>query len=856
MLIIKFSKIFLKILVIAIIAQSCNDPHPQKIKLSRDFSYNGNKHTTTLTTLRIDAKEKRNIVIFKFENDTKDPSLDWLQRGLVDLFSNELSQSPYINIVNPTRINELIKETAKNSASFKDIKLFVAKKANAQTVLSGRYYYEGDSLCIEMELRNVRNGKIFKREKVCGAGLEKLFSIVGILSGKFRGIMNNERKGNTATDSNFREITTSIDAFRCYSKAQDYSERYIWDKAAELLREAIKHDSTFALAFIKLAQMEFNNNNVLSAEKYMAKAEKYKDKLSPADRLSFNLYKIMRQQGFEAYLKALEDAVHDSPTNVDLRISLARQYLNLGFFDKALDQFELALDYDPNRKSVYNEMAYAYMFIGDYPSALRSIDKYLQLSPNEPNPFDSKGEILLQAGHFKEAKTAFKRALKIYPDFINSINRMIEINTFIGKKKEAENYIVRLNKLKKANRNNSNFSYYKFSFYWKFHDYKTLKKMIAVSMKQKPLKLSTVLSAAKFYQSIGDTIHVKKIYYKAFNYYKKRLTKSNYSKEDLDNFRKFSIVTKYKPLESFKILELQIEKLKTEQKKMEMYFTLGLLAARGGQLKRAQKYFDSSNLHDFHRLLQKVRIINWSNTWKYMFESSKYFNKGMPPEDLTADMLLDIGKNNQRRDLEVLAHMMKAQYFKQNDQIKKMENEFKLSGIPLENQWLFLGPFNADNINGFDYKYIREDNIKAPNPVQFKGKEYRWSQGDDRLCDGYIDLKSILKQSGWKTAYALIKVYAPIERRVQFRLSSIKSCKVFLNNNLVWQHYNLYDDFIDQDIITVILHRGYNTILLKLANNIGNWGFYFRISDENGKSINDIAFYSAAPENKDAMSLP
>ena len=149
-----------------IIFQSCNETPSGKIKLSQGYIDIGNKPKTTLTTLQVFPKEKQNIVIFKFKNNTKDTSLDWLQRGLIDLFSYELSQSPYLNIVNSARINVLIKETMKNPKVYKDIDLTVARKVNAQIILNGQYYYEGDSLCIDVELRSVKSGKLFKMETI------------------------------------------------------------------------------------------------------------------------------------------------------------------------------------------------------------------------------------------------------------------------------------------------------------------------------------------------------------------------------------------------------------------------------------------------------------------------------------------------------------------------------------------------------------------------------------------------------------------------------------------------------------------------------------------------------------------
>lgn len=54
---------------------------------------------------------------------------------------------------------------------------------------------------------------------------------------------------------------------------------------------------------------------------------------------------------------------------------------------------------------------------------------------------------------------------------------------------------------------------------------------------------------------------------------------------------------------------------------------------------------------------------------------------------------------------------------------------------------------------------------------------------------------------------------------------------------------------VERDIITVLLHPGYNRVLLKITNTIYDWGFFFRVTDEKGNGFSDITFH--APEEVD-----
>ena len=45
---------------------------------------------------------------------------------------------------------------------------------------------------------------------------------------------------------------------------------------------------------------------------------------------------------------------------------------------------------------------------------------------------------------------------------------------------------------------------------------------------------------------------------------------------------------------------------------------------------------------------------------------------------------------------------------------------------------------------------------------------------------------------------------------------------------------------VDTDVVPVTLKAGENTILVKICNEELRWGFYMRVTDEDGKPYNDL----------------
>jgi len=180
----------------------------------------------------------------------------------------------------------------------------------------------------------------------------------------------------------------------------------------------------------------------------------------------------------------------------------------------------------------------------------------------------------------------------------------------------------------------------------------------------------------------------------------------------------------------------------------------------------------------------------------------------------------------------------------QAGEVEKQTEIYRKMGSPADSTWRLIGPFPIGNHSGFDYEFPPETKIDINVSYQMKNRSIRWSSQTDGYTDGYMDFTKIYSENSWSVAYALVYVHSPIERVAQIRLGTDEACKLWLNNKKIWQHYIKNEAMIDRDLITVLLHPGYNKILLKVTNNYGDWGFFFRVTDEGGNGFPDVTFHS------------
>ena len=86
-------------------------------------------------------------------------------------------------------------------------------------------------------------------------------------------------------------------------------------------------------------------------------------------------------------------------------------------------------------------------------------------------------------------------------------------------------------------------------------------------------------------------------------------------------------------------------------------------------------------------------------------------------------------------------------------------------------------------------------------------------------------------------AYAVTYIYCPDKRKVQLNIGTDDGGKVFLNDRQVFRYLGERIAEPDQNEMELNLVPGWNKLLLKLENNLGQFAFYARLVDIDKKLI-------------------
>jgi hypothetical protein len=145
-------------------------------------------------------------------------------------------------------------------------------------------------------------------------------------------------------------------------------------------------------------------------------------------------------------------------------------------------------------------------------------------------------------------------------------------------------------------------------------------------------------------------------------------------------------------------------------------------------------------------------------------------------------------------------------------------------------EWLVLGPFDNKGDAGCDTAYAPEDKLDFAAEYDVVGGKATWSKLAAG-ANGYVNLDAAFNPREWVVAYASVEVVSPDERDTELLIGSDDGVKAWLNGKLVHDKHEHRGWVADGDRAAVHLTKGTNTLLLKIDQGGGAWGFSARLLD-------------------------
>ena len=133
---------------------------------------------------------------------------------------------------------------------------------------------------------------------------------------------------------------------------------------------------------------------------------------------SMRRFEMLR--GISEEVAERKGTLHQTPGDIQKRLTLARQHLMLGQREQARVQYQAVLAFDPSRAEARLALVRMYVEQGRTPTALRLCMEGIERYPDHPDLdrlYFAAGQVYFTAGRPSEAEAAWKRALELDPGY-------------------------------------------------------------------------------------------------------------------------------------------------------------------------------------------------------------------------------------------------------------------------------------------------------------------------------------------------------------------------------------------------------------------------------------------------------
>ena len=230
------------------------------------------------------ANPRQSLIVFPFRNHTGDASRDYLQDAAMNLLGLAASHWQDMRVFDDERTASLLKRRGIARGTDVDFEAAqaMAREANVGTLVLGDIRRERDSLAIEVKVHDVRSGDRIDTRIVrapIDADPRPLFDQLAAQILGASGAPPGEQSSVLA------QTTSSLEAYRAYLLGAAALQRFDVDSARSYLMRAVGLDSAFALAYLRLRDVEGWSTGLSGTgdaqRKWVLAAERHSAKLPP-----------------------------------------------------------------------------------------------------------------------------------------------------------------------------------------------------------------------------------------------------------------------------------------------------------------------------------------------------------------------------------------------------------------------------------------------------------------------------------------------------------------------------------------------------------------------------------------------
>jgi serine/threonine protein kinase/Tfp pilus assembly protein PilF len=353
------------------------------------------------------AAMERSIAILPFENRSEDKANAYFAEGIQDEILTRLSKIADLKVISRTSTQHY-KSAPENLAE-------IGRQLGVAHILEGSVQRSGDGVRVNVQLIKTANNSHLWADTFD----RKLTDIFSVESEVAKSIAAQLRAKLTGQEEQFiaAKPTDNPEAYDAYLRGLAYTLKAGTTPANSLaaqkyLKEAVRLDPKFALAWSLLSYVDASGYNTQTLQRTIALREEARQAAETALSLQPNLGEAVMAKGqyyyaclkdYDTAVRYFEQARQFLPNSSNIPKSLAYVERRRGQWDRSESYFNEAERLDPRNLTLLSAQATSYGFRRRFPEALRKADQILNVTPDDMEVIAFKANIAHAKGDLPRA---------------------------------------------------------------------------------------------------------------------------------------------------------------------------------------------------------------------------------------------------------------------------------------------------------------------------------------------------------------------------------------------------------------------------------------------------------------------
>jgi serine/threonine protein kinase len=324
-----------------------------------------------------EAASRMPIAVADFVNQTGEKELD----GLSGMLITAMEQSRRLSVLTRSRMFDILNSMGKNDVDKIDEALgkAICNRADVGALVTASIRKFGKLYTIDLKVLDTRRNEYIFTAKEDGEGQENIPSMLDKLSEKTR--IGLREQAQEVKAANVASVTTSnLEAYQHFFQGEQYIDQLKFPEAEIELQAAVGLDSTFGLAWYRLAYtLNWNTPTNYRAKQPLAKAlslvRGFRKRTIPATALD------AEQSGsFSEGIKILKDMEKIFPDDKEMMYNIGDWSYHANDLEAASHYLEKVLLVVPAFERALQHLSWTYRDMGRYQQMIEIAKRYVSAS--------------------------------------------------------------------------------------------------------------------------------------------------------------------------------------------------------------------------------------------------------------------------------------------------------------------------------------------------------------------------------------------------------------------------------------------------------------------------------------------